>query len=169
MTAISSFSESYLNPVNSVSQKYYQHRLQIYTKITIRPENYDSIVAYLFGIAELGPFLEFYTCPQPNAFACVDHQRREIAYRKRLHAAADGRPESRPPLIAKDAASRGFQILEPAGSCMFLISDSYLAGHSREVANQLGTGPSQSISVEGFLPRYKKSNWNIGCRISMGI
>ncbi|KAJ6078655.1 hypothetical protein N7467_008408 [Penicillium canescens] len=67
----------------------HQYRLQVYTKVPIQPDNYDSITAYLFGITELGPFRKIYTSTQPNAFACVEHQRREIAYRKRLHAAFD--------------------------------------------------------------------------------
>jgi hypothetical protein len=120
---------------------YYQYRLQVYTKVPIQPENYDSVFAYLFGITELGPFLEIYTSTQPNAFACVEHQRLEIAHRKRLYMASGEQSDSQPPLIARGLANKGSQILEPTGSCIFLTSDSYLAGYRREGGNELGTAP----------------------------
>ncbi|KAJ6094080.1 hypothetical protein N7467_002925 [Penicillium canescens] len=95
----------------------YQYSLLVYTKAPIQAENYDTLFAYLFGITDPGPFLEIYTTTQPSAFACVEHQRREIVHRKRLH------------------------VLKPSGSYIFLTSDSYLAIRYQEKGNQLRTTP----------------------------
>jgi hypothetical protein len=75
----------------------YQYSPQVYTKTPIQPQNYDTLFAYLFGITDPGPFLDIYTTTQPSAFACVEHQRREIVHRKRLHVASNKRPNSRGP------------------------------------------------------------------------
>ncbi|KAJ6054887.1 hypothetical protein N7499_005837 [Penicillium canescens] len=81
-------------------RRYLDHKgNHVYTKVPIQPKNYDSIVTYLFGITELGPFLEIYISTQRNAF---------IAYRKRLREAFDKQSNCsncRPPLIAKDSAT----------------------------------------------------------------
>ncbi|CAI7571807.1 unnamed protein product [Penicillium pancosmium] len=121
---------------------YYQHRIQIYTKVPIDPANFVTLYQYLFDVRwDPAPFLEIYTATQPNAVACVDHQRLEIIHRKNLHRASDEQRDSQPPLIAKDKSKGHLQILDPSGSCIFLTSDSYLVGDSRREGNERGTAP----------------------------
>ncbi|KAJ5529525.1 hypothetical protein N7527_002918 [Penicillium freii] len=47
------------------------------------------------------PFLEIYLDNSPEAWACLEHQRQEIAFRKRLHDDQDQEDsESLPPLMS---------------------------------------------------------------------
>ncbi|KAJ5999967.1 hypothetical protein N7481_000376 [Penicillium waksmanii] len=51
---------------------YYQHRMQVYTKVPVDVENYVSLYQYLFDVRfDPAAFLEIYTATQPNAVACI--------------------------------------------------------------------------------------------------
>ncbi|KAJ6186194.1 hypothetical protein N7519_007495 [Penicillium mononematosum] len=106
------------------------YRLQIYSTAPILPEEFNKLYEYFFSEFDQFPFLEIYSYNPPDGLACVEHQRHEIAYRKRLHAGQ-----------GKDQFMSGF--------CFLLTSKSYLKGAFRD--NDHGTGPWW-ISFERSLP-----------------
>ncbi|OQE26076.1 hypothetical protein PENFLA_c007G04539 [Penicillium flavigenum] len=125
------------------------YRLQIYSTIPIRPEEFNKLYKYFFSEFDQFPFLEIYLCNPPDGLACVEHQRHEVAYRKRLHAGqgeGEGN-ESLPPLIP--TMRTGFKEQFMSGFCFLLTSKSYLKGAFRD--NDHGTGPWW-ISFERSLP-----------------
>ncbi|CAI7568181.1 unnamed protein product, partial [Penicillium discolor] len=86
-----------------------------------------------------GCFMEIYSYSPPDALACVEHQQREITYRKCLHAQAEKSSEVLPLLIPtlRGSTQNDFG----SGLCILLISESYQAGFDAEKRNDLGTGP----------------------------
>jgi hypothetical protein len=125
-----------------------KYTIQIYSKTPIQPADFESLYEYLSPSLDDCIFIELYTSTQNDAFACVEHQRREIAHRKRLYADSEQPSNSFPPLIPTfnpNASSSG-HVDDPepnydTGTCLLLTSDSYRAGGDREKRNQLGTGP----------------------------
>lgn len=125
------------------------YRLQIYSTTPIRPEEFNELYKYLFSEFDQFPFLEIYSCNPPDGLACVEHQRHEVAYRKRLHA-GQGEVEdyeSLPPLIP--TMRTGFNDQFMPGFYFLLTSKSYLKGAFRD--NDHGTGPWW-ISFDRSLP-----------------
>lgn len=74
-----------------------EYRVQVYstTPIPTQPEALNKLYPYLCFNFPMLPFLKIYSYNPPNAFACVEHQRREIAHRKRLHAKQHERDEGK--------------------------------------------------------------------------
>jgi hypothetical protein len=121
-----------------------KHRIQIYSKTSIQPVDFTDLYGYLFPSSEASIFIEIYTSNQADAFACVEHQRREIAHRKRLYADSDQPSNSVPPLIPTFNITGLPSRSQPnydTGVCLLLTSDSYRAGGDREKRDELGTGP----------------------------
>ncbi|KAJ5100503.1 hypothetical protein N7456_006555 [Penicillium angulare] len=125
-----------------------KHTIQIYSKTPIQAADFENLHNYLSPSLDHSIFIEIYTSTQNDAFACVEHQRREIAYRKRLYADSEQPPNSVPPLIPTFNPNTSLSLHEnnpepsyDTGTCLLLTSDSYRAGGDREERNQLGTGP----------------------------
>lgn len=134
-----------LGKIASSDREYHQpegrdaFRLQIYSKTPIKPKDFQNLHDYLFQELVHGCFMEIYSYSPPDALACVEHQRREIAHRKRLHAQTEKSPEVLPPLIPtlRTSTQNDFG----SGFCILLTSESYQAGFDAEERNDLGTGP----------------------------
>lgn len=120
-----------------------RYTVQIYSVIPIQENDYEKLHNYL---SETGPpdapKFEIYSyCPR-NAISCVEHQRHEIAYRKRLHAeaeAAEKSTEALPPLIPMAEKLR--QSRDRVGFCLFLTSGSFRADPIKKNYAVMGTGP----------------------------
>ncbi|KAJ5956923.1 hypothetical protein N7501_011202 [Penicillium viridicatum] len=125
------------------------YRLQVYSTTPIQPEELKRLYAYFCFDLSWPPFLEIYTYNPPDGLACVEHQRREIAHRKRLQAEQrEGEyDESLPPLIP--TMRTGFEDGFMSGFCFLLTSKSYLQGSFQD--NDHGTGPWW-ISFDRSLP-----------------
>jgi hypothetical protein len=125
------------------------YRFQVYSTTPIQPEELYKLYQYFcFDLRQL-PFLEIYSQNAPDGLACVEHQRHEIAYRKRLQAEQrEGEhDESLPPLIPTMRTSLNDQFM--SGFCFLLTSKSYLQGSFPD--NDHGTGPWW-ISFDRNLP-----------------
>ncbi|KAE8415525.1 hypothetical protein BDV36DRAFT_285315 [Aspergillus pseudocaelatus] len=125
------------------------YRLQVYSTTSIQPEELNKLYQYLCFELSQHPFLEIYSYNPPDGLACVEHQRREVAYRKRLHAKQHNGEydKSLPPLIP--TMRTGFNDQFMSGFCFLLTSKSYLQGSFRD--NDHGTGPWW-ISFDRSLP-----------------
>ncbi|KAJ5598593.1 hypothetical protein N7537_008677 [Penicillium hordei] len=131
-----------LGKVASYGRQFYQpepneleeYRLQVYSTAPILPEEFNNLYEYFYSEFDQFPFLEIYSYNPPDGLACVEHQRHEVAYRKRLHA---GQREDLPPLIP--TMKIGFKDEFMSGFCFLLTSKSYLQGAYRD--NDHGTGP----------------------------
>ncbi|KAJ5922317.1 hypothetical protein N7516_010020 [Penicillium verrucosum] len=134
-----------LGKIASSDREYHQpegrdaFRLQIYSKPPIKPKDFQNLHDYFFQELVHGCFMEIYSYSPPDALACVEHQRREIAYRKCLHAQTENSPEVLPLLIPTLRASTQNDF--GSGFCILLTSESYQAGFDAEERNDLGTGP----------------------------
>lgn len=116
-----------------------EYRLQVYSKAPIQPEDYEVLNEYLVNDdTDLDPFLEIYSYNPPDPLACAEHQRREIAHRKRLHAESDRSRDELPPLIP---AIRYRKKDCRTGFCILLTSESYQAGSFDQERNERGSGP----------------------------
>lgn len=125
------------------------YRLQVYSTTPIEPEELTKLYQYLCFELSQPPFLEIYSYNPPDGLACVEHQRHEVAHRRRLQAGQhegeyDG---SLPPLIP--TMRTGFKDQFMSGFCFLLTSKSYLQGSFRD--NDHGTGPWW-ISFDRTLP-----------------
>ncbi|CAP80281.1 hypothetical protein E8E15_007562 [Penicillium rubens] len=140
-------SESQFNQPES--EEFEAYRLQIYSTAPIQPEEFNKLYEYFFSGFDQFPFLEIYSYSPEDGLACVEHQRHEVAYRKRLHVGqGEGEDnESLPPLIP--TMRTGFKDHFMSGFCFLLTSKSYLKGAFRD--NDHGTGPWW-ISFERSLP-----------------
>ncbi|OQE25534.1 hypothetical protein PENSTE_c006G06344 [Penicillium steckii] len=144
-----------LGKVTAYASKFYRpengeaYRLQIYSTSPIQPEHLVKLYEYFCSEVSQPPFLEIYSYNPPDALTCVEHQRREIAHRKRLHAEQrQGQyDESLPPLIP--SMRTGFDDQFLSGFCFLLTSKSYLQGSFPD--NDHGTGPWW-ISFDRNLP-----------------
>lgn len=144
-----------LGKVASYARQFYSpeggeaYRFQVYSTIPIQPEELNQLYKYFcFDLTWL-PFLEIYSYNPPDGLACVEHQRREVAHRKRLHAEqrTGEYDDSLPPLIP--TMRTGFQDGFMSGFCFLLTSKSYLRGLFPD--NDHGTGPWR-ISFDRNLP-----------------
>lgn len=82
--------------------------------------------------------MEIYSYSAPDALACVEHQRREIAYRKCFHAQTEKSSEVLLLLIPtlRGSTQNDFGL----GLCILLTSESYQAGFDAEKRNDFATG-----------------------------
>ncbi|KAJ5090323.1 hypothetical protein N7532_009007 [Penicillium argentinense] len=143
-------------PIRWIQRDYVDHqgnpvilgKVASYTREFYQPEQ-DEIEAYRIQ----PPFLEIYSYKPSDGLACVEHQRREVAYRKRLHQQEGKEDESLPPLIPTMQTSFKDQFM--SGFCFLLTSKSYLKGAFRD--NNHGTGPWW-ISFDRSLP---PAEWGI--------
>ncbi|OKO99163.1 hypothetical protein PENSUB_8550 [Penicillium subrubescens] len=134
-----------LGKVTAYASKFYlpedgeAYRLQVYSTTPIRPEELQKLYEYFCSEVSQPPFLEIYSYNPPDGLACVEHQRRETAHRKRLQAEQrQGEyDESLPPLIPM--MRTGFDDQFMSGFCFLLTSESYLLGSFPD--NDHGTGP----------------------------
>ncbi|KAL4735411.1 hypothetical protein BDV11DRAFT_196137 [Aspergillus similis] len=98
--------------------------IQIYSTVSLDADH-ENLRAYLlqgFYNDEVLPLFEIYSYCPPDAFACIEHNRREIAYRKAQHRLKVPNP---PPLIPRyfnESSDR------PIGQCLLLRSHSYRLG-----------------------------------------
>jgi hypothetical protein len=144
-----------LGKVTAYASKFYQpedseaYRLQVYSTTPIQPEELEKLYEYFCSDVSQPLFLEIYSYNPPDGLACVEHQRREIAHRKRLQAEQrQGEyDESLPPLIP--TMRTGFDDQFMSGFCFLLTSKSYLLGAFPY--NDHGTGPWW-ISFDRNLP-----------------
>ncbi|KAJ5516534.1 hypothetical protein N7527_008094 [Penicillium freii] len=115
------------------------YRLQVYSTTPIQPEEFKKLYAYFCFDLSWPPFLEIYSYNPPDGLACVEHQRREIAHRKRLQAEQrEGESdESLAPLIP--TMRTGFEDEFMSGFSFLLTSKSYLQGSFQD--NDHGPGP----------------------------
>ncbi|KAJ5603247.1 hypothetical protein N7537_006203 [Penicillium hordei] len=129
------------------------YRIQVYSTTPIQPEELHKLYAYFCFDLSWPPFLEIYSYNPPDGLACVEHQRREIAHRKRLQAEQrEGEyDESLPPLIP--TMRTGLEDEFMSGFCFLLTSKSYLQGSFQD--NDHGTGPWW-ISFDRSLPSTMK-------------
>lgn len=110
------------------------YRLQVYSTTPIQPEEpeklYESFCSDVIQPRHSASLLEIYSYNPPGGLACVEHQRREIAHRKRLQAGQrQGKYEdSRSPLIP--TMRIGFDDQFMSGFCFLVTSKSYLLPHS---------------------------------------
>ncbi|CAI7648877.1 unnamed protein product [Penicillium pancosmium] len=125
------------------------YRLQIYSTLPIQPENFRQLYGYFFSESRRFPFLEIYSYNPSDALSCAEHQRGEVAYRKRLHAEQRGDVNDTilPPLIPTMRHGCDDQFM--SGFCFLLISRSYLQGPFCD--NDHGPGPLW-ISFDRSLP-----------------
>ncbi|CAI7659481.1 unnamed protein product [Penicillium palitans] len=134
-----------LGKVASHGRQFYQpepneleaYRLQVYSTAPIQPEEFNNLYEYFYSEFDQFPFLEIYSYNPLDGLACVEHQRHEVAYRKRLRA---GQREGLPPLI-------------PTMKIGFKDEFIYLQGAYRD--NDHGTGPYW-ITFDRSLPAVVK-------------
>ncbi|KAK2767729.1 hypothetical protein FQN54_003887 [Arachnomyces sp. PD_36] len=117
-----------------------QLAIQVYSTVSL-DEDHTALRDYLlstWSTEDPKPLFEIYSYCPSDAFDCIDHNRREIAYRKRQHVLL-GTP-SPAPLIPFhfhpwDEA--------PIGCCILLNSHSYRLGHTTEdnAYEAVGSGP----------------------------
>jgi len=107
---------------------------QVYSTIPLDPDH-EALCQYLAQEIDFrpGPAFEVYA-PQPDAFACVEHQRREIAHRKRIRPGEDFFPG-----IAKVEPDEFDRL--PQGFLLVITSDVYRAGFQADDHYEKGTGP----------------------------
>ncbi|KAL4783535.1 hypothetical protein BJX76DRAFT_329638 [Aspergillus varians] len=114
--------------------------IQVYSLVPLDPDH-EPLRDYLlqtFADEEVLPLFEIYSYLPPDAFACLEHNRREIAYRKQQHRSGASDP---PPLIP---LFYGHYHRTPAGRCILLRSHSYRLGHLND-GNEFaaaGEGPA---------------------------
>lgn len=130
--------------------------MQIYSAIPIQESDYGKVHDYLsVKDTPRTPKFEIYSYRPRNALACIEHQRHEIAYRKRLHAeskAAGQSTEALPPLRPLiPMAQKLPRSRDRVGFCIFLTSESFRAGFNRMQRKSFGTG-SQWIYFDRRIP-----------------
>ncbi|KOS43184.1 hypothetical protein ACN38_g5892 [Penicillium nordicum] len=81
------------------------------------------------------PLFEIYSYCPPDAFACIKHNRREIACRKQLHRSGVENP---PPLIPKFPRRSDGTL---GGVCILIRSHSYRLGQDKDGLAEAGEGP----------------------------
>lgn len=102
--------------------------IQVYSLVPLDPDH-EALRDYLlqsFYDEEVLPLFEIYSYCPPDVFACIEHNRREIAHRKQQHQS--GAPDL-PPLIPQ---FYGIGQRTPAGRCILLRSHSYRLGYEND-------------------------------------
>ncbi|KAJ5744845.1 hypothetical protein N7533_009715 [Penicillium manginii] len=113
--------------------------IQVYSLVPL-DDDYEELRDYLmqtFWNDEVKPLFEIYSYRPPDGFACIEHNRVEVARRKQQHQAGVENPL---PLIPQ--FNRSSQISN-IGFCVLLRSHSYRVGHvhSSEEPAVIGEGP----------------------------
>ncbi|KAL4962426.1 uncharacterized protein BDV14DRAFT_202761 [Aspergillus stella-maris] len=117
--------------------------IQVYSLFPL-DEDHTQLREYLIGSrydVERLPLFEFYSYLPPNAYACINHNRREIAYRKQQHRAGEPNP---PPLIPQ-FLHRGYE--HPMGCCVLLRSQSYRFGYDQDESRYTDGGAEGPLVV----------------------
>ncbi|OJJ03025.1 hypothetical protein ASPVEDRAFT_53586 [Aspergillus versicolor CBS 583.65] len=97
--------------------------IQVYSLVPLDPDH-EKVRDYLLGAFwndEVMPLFEIYSYCPPDAFACIDHNRREIAFRKQQHRSG---VENAPGLIPQFFRHR-WNNEPPIGRCVLLRSHCY--------------------------------------------
>lgn len=127
--------EEYVRPHNEPDPEHLVP-IQIYSLVPLDPDH-EKLRDYLLGAFwddEVMPLFEIYSYCPPDSFACIDHNRREIAFRKRQHRSG---VENAPGLIPQ--FFRGiFDNEPPIGRCVLLRSHSYHLDQHDEGASAEG-------------------------------
>ena len=102
--------------------------IQVYS-LTPLDADHQQLREYLmhsFMHEELNPLFKIYSYCPPDAFACIEHHRREIAHRKQQHRSE---ASNLPPLIP-----RFFRPSDdtPVAFCILLRSHSYRIGYTED-------------------------------------
>lgn len=123
--------------------------IQVYSLVPL-DDDHEKLRDYLlqsFWDDEVKPLFEIYSYCPPDAFACIEHNRLEIAHRKQQHRSGVKNP---PPLIPqfkhRDRSSLN------VGLCVLLRSHSYRLGHcyDREESDKVGEGPDLVYFTRSF-------------------
>ncbi|KAI9370922.1 hypothetical protein BJX61DRAFT_535234 [Aspergillus egyptiacus] len=113
--------------------------IQVYSMVPLDPDHtrLRDYLLHVFGNDELKPRLEIYSYCPPDSFACVEHSRREIAFRKQQHRSG----AANPPLLIPQFF-RG-EDEPPVGRCVLLRSHSYRLGRRNNPVHldAAGEGP----------------------------
>ncbi|CAI7600864.1 unnamed protein product [Penicillium pancosmium] len=106
--------------------------------IPTQPEALNNLYSYLYFNVPIPPVLEIYSYNPLAALTCVEHQRREIAHRKPLHAKQHECDEGKllPPLIPTMQTPFSYDM---SGFCFLFTSNSYL--QATFTKDEDGTGP----------------------------
>ncbi|KAJ5541695.1 hypothetical protein N7494_006771 [Penicillium frequentans] len=123
--------------------------IQVYSTIPLDSDSdYITLCQYLISEAHQNPHVSFEIyAPQPDVFACVEHQRREILHRKH-HLPGEGFF----PGIAKVAANDNDRLLQ--GFLIVITSHSFRAAHRRP-DYEAESGPLWVNFNRSFPPRAK--------------
>ncbi|KAL2813079.1 hypothetical protein BDW59DRAFT_154982 [Aspergillus cavernicola] len=115
----------------------HQVPIQVYSTVLL-DQDHDKLRDYLlnsFYNEEVLPLFEIYSYCPPDTFACIEHHKREIAYRKQQHQAGAPNP---PPLIPQFSGRYG----SPIGCCVLLRSHSYHLGYIEDPDEYAEAGDS---------------------------
>lgn len=113
--------------------------IQVYSLVPL-DDDHEELREYLmqtFSDDEVKPLFEIYSYRPPDGFACIEHNRMEIARRKQQHRSGVENPL---PLIARwNRPNR----LSNIGFCVLVRSHSYRVGNieDSEEAKEIGEGP----------------------------
>ncbi|KAJ9484749.1 hypothetical protein VN97_g8620 [Penicillium thymicola] len=108
----------------------------VYSRVPL-DDDHEQLREYLmqsFIDEELKPLFEIYSYCPPDAFACIEHNRREIACRKQLHRSG----VENPPLLIPKFPRRNDSTL--SGFCILIRSHSYRLGQDEDWLAKAGEG-----------------------------
>ncbi|KAJ5823214.1 hypothetical protein N7447_005554 [Penicillium robsamsonii] len=113
--------------------------IQVYSLVSL-DDNHKQLRKYLmqsFWDDEVKPLFEVYSYCPPDPFACIEHNRREIARRKQQHRSGVENP---PPLIPQFTRPSNYSTV---GFCVLLRSHSYRLGYTEDSDSlaKVGEGP----------------------------
>lgn len=97
--------------------------IQVYSLVPL-DSDHEKVRNYLLGAFwndEVMPLFEIYSYCPPDSFACIDHSRREIAFRKQQHRSGIQNAPGLIPLFYRN----GWDDEPPIGRCVLLRSHSY--------------------------------------------
>ena len=122
--------------------------IQVYSLVPL-DDDHEQLREYLMQIFwsdEVVPMFEIYSYRPPDAFACIEHNRLEIARRKQQQRSGI---ENAPPLIPQFAGRPDKSI--PIGFCVLIRSHSYRLGETdEEELAEAGEGPDMLYFNRSF-------------------
>lgn len=137
--------EQYLVPD---PEPYHLVPIQVYSLVPL-DDDHAKLREYLLQNSwndEVLPMFEIYSYCPPDAFACIEHNRLEIARRKQQHRLGD---ENTPPLIPQFAGRPDKSIR--VGLCVLIRSHSYRLGEDDEDGlAEAGEGPDMLYFNRSF-------------------
>ncbi|KAL4939668.1 hypothetical protein BDV06DRAFT_224784 [Aspergillus oleicola] len=132
----------------------YMAPIQVYSLFPL-DEDHTSLRNYLLGYyqdnSEDLPLFEIYLYLPPNTYACISHNRREIAHRKQQHRV--GAP-NRPPLIPQ-FLNEAYE--HPMGFCILLCFNSYRFGYEHDEGKYTEVGEGSNRKSSALDPSYEGS------------